>query len=66
MANEIMDIILDIPHVLVREIKQPYLTKMVFKSRRKFNDEDRKKINKDYKAIKLLVCSIDLDAYNRI
>ncbi|XP_047268124.1 uncharacterized protein LOC107871863 [Capsicum annuum] len=64
--SELMDIILDGPHVPVKKVKEGDVTKMVIKSRREFNEEDRKKIKKNYKAKKLLVCGIDPDKYKRI
>ena len=39
---------------------------MVVKSRREYDDKDRKKIKKNYKDKKLLVCGIGPDEYNRI
>ena len=39
---------------------------MVVKNMRKSDDEDRKKVQKNYKAKKLLVCGIGPDEYNRI
>ncbi|KAF3661733.1 hypothetical protein FXO37_12792 [Capsicum annuum] len=39
---------------------------MVVKTRREFNDEDRKKVENNYKAKKLLLCGIGPEEYNWI
>ncbi|XP_033513297.1 uncharacterized protein [Nicotiana tomentosiformis] len=36
------------------------------KTRKEFNDDDRKAIEKNFHAKKILVCGIDSDEYNRI
>ncbi|XP_016542338.1 uncharacterized protein LOC107842825 [Capsicum annuum] len=61
-----MDIILDGPHIPVKEVKEGEITRMVVKRRRDYDDEDRKKIENNYKSKKLLVCGIEIDEYNRI
>ncbi|KAF3623007.1 hypothetical protein FXO38_30972 [Capsicum annuum] len=53
--SELMDIILYGPHVPVREVKEGDVTRMVVKRRREFNDEDRKKVEKNYKATKIAI-----------
>ncbi|XP_016549262.1 uncharacterized protein LOC107849128 [Capsicum annuum] len=64
--NEMMGIILNGTHVPVKEVKEGKVTRMVVKRRREYNDEDRKKIEKNYNAKKLLVYGIGPNEYNRI
>lgn len=60
-----MDIILDCPYVLVKKVKEEEIKRMVLKNKREYNDEYRRKIEKNYKANKLLVCRIRSNTYNR-
>lgn len=64
--SEIWDIILDGPYVPTKNVKEGNLTRVVPKFRREYDESDRKKIEKNYKAKKLLVCGIGVDEYNRI
>ena len=64
--SELMDIILDGPYFPVKQIKEGEITRMVVKSRRKFNDEDQRRTEKNNKGKKLFVYGIGQDEYNRI
>ncbi|XP_069150922.1 sporulation-specific protein 15-like [Solanum lycopersicum] len=60
------DIILDGPFVPMMEEKDGEKTITVPKPRQKYDDADRKKIEKGFKAKTLLVCGIGPDEYNRV
>ncbi|WMV08215.1 hypothetical protein MTR67_001600 [Solanum verrucosum] len=64
--TELWDVILDGPYIPTKDVVDGELTKVIPKTRREYNEADRKKIEKNYKAKKLLVCGIGLDEYNRI
>lgn len=55
-----MDVILDGPHVLVKEVKEGEITRLVSKN------EDHKKIENNFMTNKLLVFGIGPDEYNHI
>lgn len=48
------------------EVKEGDVTRLVPKTRREYDERDRKKIEISYKAKKLLVCGIRSDEYNQI
>ena len=60
--SELWDIILDGPFVLMMEVKDGERTITVPKPRQKYDDADRKKIEKGFKAKTLLVCGIGPDS----
>lgn len=64
--SELMNVILHDPHVPMRELKEEEVTRLVPKNRREYNEDDCKKIEKNYNAKKLLVPGIGLDEYNRV
>lgn len=65
--SELWDRVLGGPHVLIlNEEKDGDITSLVPKTRREYNEVDRKKIEKKYRAKKILVCGIRLDEYNQI
>ena len=64
--TELWDIILDGPYIPVKEVKDGETTTSMVKTRKEYNEADRKKIEKNYKAKKLLVCGIGPDEYNKI
>ncbi|KAH0645174.1 hypothetical protein KY284_033058 [Solanum tuberosum] len=66
--SELWDIVLDGPLILIVEVevKDGEITKVVLKTRQQYNEADRKKIEKSYRAKKLLVCGICVEEYNRI
>ena len=64
--SELWDIILDGPFVPMMEVKDGEKTITVPKPRQKYDDADRKKIEKGFKAKTLLVCGIGPDEYNRV
>ena len=47
-------------------MKYGYLSTTVVKTKKDYNEGDRKKIKKNYNAKKILVCGIGADAYNII
>lgn len=64
--TELWDVILDRPYIPTTEVKDGELTKTIIKTRKEYNETDRKKIEKNYKAKKILVCGINSDEYNII
>ena len=64
--TELWDVILDEPYIPTKEVKDGELTTTVVKTRKEYNEMDRKKIEKNYKAKKILVCGIGSDEYNKI
>ena len=64
--SELWDIVLDGPFVPMMEEKDGEKTITVPKTRQKYNDADRKKIEKGFKAKTLQVCGIGPDEYNRV
>ncbi|XP_015158487.1 uncharacterized protein [Solanum tuberosum] len=64
--TELWDVIHDGPYIPTKEVKDGELTTTVVKPRKEYNEMDRKKIEKNYKSKKILVCGIGSDAYNRI
>ncbi|XP_069149941.1 uncharacterized protein [Solanum lycopersicum] len=64
--SELWDIILDGPFVPMMEVKDGERTITVPKPMQKYDDADRKKIEKGFKAKTLLVCGIGPDEYNRV
>ncbi|XP_070022547.1 uncharacterized protein [Nicotiana sylvestris] len=62
--TEICDIICDGPHVPMKKLGET--GPMVPKDRKKYSDIDRKAIEKNYRAKKILVCGIRPDEYNRV
>lgn len=63
---ELWNIIIDGPLVDMKEVKVGESTKVVPKTRKRYNEIDKEKIEKSYKAKKLLVCGLGPDEYNRI
>ena len=64
--RELCDIILDGPFVPMMEVKDGERTITVPKTRQKYDEADRKNIEKGFKAKTLLVCGIGPDEYNRV
>lgn len=64
--SELMDVILTIPHVPMNEVKEGEIAKIVSKTRRKYNKEDHKKIEKNFKVKKLFSYGIRSYEYNHI
>ena len=64
--SELWDIVLDGPFIPMMEEKDGEKTNLVPKPRQKYDEADRKKIGKGYKAKTLLVCGIGPDEYNRV
>ncbi|XP_009610225.1 uncharacterized protein [Nicotiana tomentosiformis] len=62
--SELLDIICDGPYVPTKKVGEP--TVMVPKTRKEYNDADRKAVEKNFRAKKILVCGIGHDKYNRI
>ncbi|XP_075087835.1 uncharacterized protein LOC142169814 [Nicotiana tabacum] len=62
--SEIWDVICDGPFVPMKTIGEPVVT--VPKTRKEYNDDDRKAIEKIFRAKKILVSGIGPDEYNRI
>ncbi|XP_016546242.1 uncharacterized protein LOC107846345 [Capsicum annuum] len=63
--SELKDIILDDRNEPVRDVKVGEIKRMVVKNTREFDDKDQKKVEKNYKTKKLLVCGIGPAGYNR-
>lgn len=62
--SELWDVICDGPYVPTKKVGEPAV--MVPKTRKEYNDADRKAIEKNFSAKKILVCGIGPDEYNRI
>ncbi|XP_059310980.1 uncharacterized protein LOC132062420 [Lycium ferocissimum] len=62
--SELWDIICDGPHVPINKDEAGLATTP--KTRREYTEVDRKAVEKNYKAKKILVCGIEADEYNRI
>ncbi|XP_070007345.1 uncharacterized protein [Nicotiana sylvestris] len=66
MAEEskLWDIICDGPHVSMKKLEET--RPLVPKGRREYNDIDRKVVEKNYHAKKILMCGIGPNEYNRV
>lgn len=53
-----MDVFLDGPHMHVKVIWKGDITRIFFETKREYNDKDRKKVKKNYKAKKFLIYGI--------
>ncbi|XP_070049763.1 COP1-interactive protein 1-like [Nicotiana tomentosiformis] len=62
--SELWDVICDDPFIPMKTIGEPAVT--VPKSRKEYSDADRKSIEKNFRAKKILICGIGQDEYNRI
>ncbi|XP_059310050.1 uncharacterized protein LOC132061215 [Lycium ferocissimum] len=62
--SELWDIICDGPYIPVHTSEDG--KKTTVKTRKEYNEADRKKVEKNYKAKKILVCGIGPDEYNRV
>ncbi|XP_075095474.1 uncharacterized protein LOC142173733 [Nicotiana tabacum] len=62
--SKLWDVIYDGPFVPIKTSGDPAVT--IPKTRKKFNGVDRKAIEKNFRAKKILVCGIGLDEYNKI
>ncbi|XP_070026663.1 uncharacterized protein [Nicotiana sylvestris] len=62
--TELWDVICDGPFVPMKTIGEPAMT--VPKTRKEYNNAERKAIEKNFRAKKILVCGIGPDEYNRI
>ncbi|XP_019248613.1 PREDICTED: uncharacterized protein LOC109227877 [Nicotiana attenuata] len=62
--SELWDVICDRPFVSTKNLGDPPVE--IPKIRKEFNDADRKAIEKNFRAKKILACSIGPDEYNRI
>ncbi|XP_075099098.1 uncharacterized protein LOC142175983 [Nicotiana tabacum] len=62
--SELWDVICDSPHVLMKKLGET--GPMVPKDKKEYSDIDRKTVEKDYRAKKILVCRIGPDEYNII
>ncbi|XP_075101982.1 uncharacterized protein LOC142177395 [Nicotiana tabacum] len=61
---ELWDVIYNGPFVPMKSIDEPAV--IAPKTRKEYNDADRKAIEKNFRAKKILVCSIRPDEYNMI
>lgn len=64
--NELWDVIRDGPYVPTMLVKVWKVTLTSSKQEKEFDDTNRKKIDKNFKAKKLFVCGIGPNEYNRI
>ncbi|XP_009625895.1 uncharacterized protein [Nicotiana tomentosiformis] len=62
--SELRDVICDEPFVPTKNLGDPVVA--IPKTRKEFNDADRKDIEKNFRAKKILVCGIGPNEYNRI
>ncbi|XP_070018209.1 uncharacterized protein [Nicotiana sylvestris] len=61
---ELQDVVCDGPHVPMKKLGET--GPMVPKNRKEYSDIDRKAVEKNYHAKKILVCGLGPDEYNRI
>ncbi|XP_070046452.1 uncharacterized protein [Nicotiana tomentosiformis] len=61
---ELSDVICDGPFVPMKAVGEG--TRIVPKTRKEYNDVDRKAVEKNFKAKKILVCGIGPEEYNRV
>ena len=64
--SQIWDIVLDGPFIPTSEVKDGEITRVIPKTRQQYSEADRKKIQKGYKAKKLLVYGIGAEEFNHI
>ncbi|XP_070020451.1 uncharacterized protein [Nicotiana sylvestris] len=62
--SELWNVICNVPYVLTKKVGDPPLT--MPKTRKEYNDADRKAVEKNFRAKFFLVCGIGPDEYNRI
>ncbi|XP_070032693.1 uncharacterized protein [Nicotiana tomentosiformis] len=62
--SELWDVICDRPYVPTKNVGEPAV--MVPKTRKEYNDADRKVVEKNFRTKKILVCGIGPDKYNQI
>ncbi|XP_075076547.1 uncharacterized protein LOC142163188 [Nicotiana tabacum] len=62
--SKLWDVICDRPFIPTKTVGDPAVT--IPKTRKEFNDVDRKAIEKNFRAKKILLCGIGPDEYNRI
>ncbi|XP_075092057.1 uncharacterized protein LOC142172172 [Nicotiana tabacum] len=62
--SELWDVICDGPFVPTKNLGDPTIA--IPKTRKEFNDADRKAVEKNFLAKKILICGIGPDEYNRI
>ncbi|XP_070009892.1 uncharacterized protein [Nicotiana sylvestris] len=62
--SELWEIICDGPHVPIKKLEET--GPMVPKGRKEYSDIDRKAVEKNYRAKKILMCGIGPDEYNRV
>ncbi|XP_070022993.1 uncharacterized protein [Nicotiana sylvestris] len=62
--SELWDIICDGPYVPMKKLEET--GPMVPKGRKDYSDIDRKVVEKNYRAKKILMCGIGPDEYNRV
>ncbi|XP_070046017.1 uncharacterized protein [Nicotiana tomentosiformis] len=63
-VSELWDVICDCPYVRTKKVGEPAV--MVPKTRKEYNDADRKTVEKNFRAKLFFVCGIGPDEYNRI
>ena len=63
---ELWDVICEGPYVPTVEVKDGDVTKVNLKTRRQYNDFDKREIEKNHKARKLLMCGIKANVYDLI
>ncbi|XP_070036328.1 uncharacterized protein [Nicotiana tomentosiformis] len=62
--SELWDVICDGPFLPTKNLGDPAVA--IPKTRKEFNDADRKAVEKNFRSKKILVCGIGADEYNRI
>ncbi|XP_075104577.1 uncharacterized protein LOC142178612 [Nicotiana tabacum] len=62
--SELWDVICDGPYVPIKKVGEPAV--VVPKTRKEYNDADRKAVEKNFRAKFFLVCGIGPDEFNRI
>ncbi|XP_070035995.1 uncharacterized protein [Nicotiana tomentosiformis] len=62
--SELWGVICDGPFVPTKNLGDPAIA--IPRTRKEFNDDDRKAVEKNFRAKKIFVCGIGPDEYNRI
>ncbi|WMV41188.1 hypothetical protein MTR67_034573 [Solanum verrucosum] len=57
-AIEVWDVICKCPYVPIMEVKDGEVTRVIPKTRQQYNDSDKRLVQKNHKARKLLMCGL--------
>ncbi|WMV33441.1 hypothetical protein MTR67_026826 [Solanum verrucosum] len=63
---EVWNVICEGPSVPTMEVKDGEVTRVIVKTRQQYNDADKRLVEKNHKARKLLMCGISMNEYDLI